>query len=458
MTSSRPPSSWLQVDETRYVRPLDALETLLSSVYINPLHPGFRTQDIVTSIRIRTSMSNGMLLQHARRAWEQMRHLHPMIAAEYDEKQQQYVYQSPISRREVEEWLEQSFIVDSGCFHHPARGHDYGRVPASDRPVLYYFQGEGRFVLRCPHIHADGTATGILLKDFLSELTTPRELEAGAFGDEIRNLPPGAIEAARIQVPSVTTEDTRLSSREMHIPTSGETLSPKPGRLQVLAFSETGTATILQRGRQTGLGLTALVHTALLKACKAMTRADSPPQDTHTSLTGFNLRDRCDPSLPDAIGARAFAPRASMWPYQVRVGDYWETAQALKVEYRSLAQSKDRILEASVPCLRKFLPAWLEKEPPFFASFIGDLSLLFGRSSGSLQVEEAWITLIPMTAMMYLVVQTFRGRLAVRLSYNEAYWRDEQVAEFLGRVKGELDRHVLTEGAVGVYRANGQTL
>lgn len=443
----RATAGWRQISKNRYARPLDALETVLNSGYSNPLHPGFATHDMITSVRAQTSLSTDMLIDHARSAWEQMRQIHPMIAAECDG--QQYTYQSPTSRREVEGWLDRSFVVTSGSFHKPGRVYnDYSILSPSDKPVLYYFRGESRFVLRCPHVHADGASTCILLNDFLAELAClceGRQSASRPFGDEVHNLPVGAVEAAGIQQPTATGSGhspVHISDHDLRMSTLGDVSDPKPGRVQVLQFSESETTQILHRGRETGLGLTTLVHTALLQACKNM--RVSPSQDMHTSVTGFNLRDRCNPSLPDSIGGKAFASRVVVWPYQVRVGDYWDTAAALKGEYRNLAQNKDQIIGKSIDCLREFLPSLLKDEPPFFASFIGDLSPFWSARYGPLQVNEAWITLIPMTAMMYLVVQTFNGRLAIRLSYNEAYRSDEQVAEFLERVRGELDRRVLS--------------
>ncbi|OJI83135.1 hypothetical protein ASPTUDRAFT_44470 [Aspergillus tubingensis CBS 134.48] len=449
MTIPHPTTSWRQIGQNRYSRPLDALETTLNSVYSNPQHPGFPTHDMITSVRLQTFTSSSDFLQHARSAWEQMRHIHPMIAAECDG--QQYSYQSPVNRQEVEEWLNRSFIVSPGHFHSPESVYnDYSKVPVSGIPVLYCFREEHRLVLRCPHVYTDGRSTCFLLNEFLAELariSEGQEPPRKSFGDEVRNLPLGAVDAAKIQQPTATDvshSPVHFTGQEMKMPTLGNPLTPKPGRVQVLQLSDCETTQILHRGRETGLGLTALVHAALLQACKDM--RECPSQDIHTSVTGFNLRDRCDPSLPDSVGEEAFASRVSLWPYQVRVGDFWDTAAALKGEYRNLAQNKDRLITESISCLNEFLPSLLQDEPPFFASFIGDITPLWESSYGSLRVEEAWIALIPMTAMMYLVVQTFQGRLAVRLSYNEAYRSDKQVAEFLGRVRGELNCHVLQRG------------
>ncbi|KAL4961057.1 uncharacterized protein BDV14DRAFT_204059 [Aspergillus stella-maris] len=234
---------------------------------------------------------------------------------------------------------------------------------------------------------------------------TPGRPPEGA-GRGARELPLRR-EAARIQR-SVGNDDInfpiRPSSQELGIPILSKASTPKPGRLQGLQFSESKTAKIRQQGRETGLGLTALIYAVLLQACNSMTV--SAHQDIHTS----------------------------------------NTAIAQKGKYRNIAEIKDKIEGESISCLQDSLPLLLGKEPPFFASFIGDISPLFGSTYGPLELTEAWIALIPMTPIMYLVVQTFQEQLAVRLSYNEAYWSDEQVAVFLGKIKKELDHQVLRKG------------
>lgn len=456
-------SSWQKIGPRQYRRPLDAIERSLNQAYEDFAPPGFRSQDVLTTARIALDSTNGTspssIEELARRAWARVSCLHPAVASSFHGDS--FIYSVPENEDDIQEWLDRSFVVkeqlsaDSGFITASSSSsyQDCAVVPPASQPALYFFRRDNTFALRCPHIYTDGTGTLYLLQDFLTELSSLLGGDkAGqaqlAEVEIIKNLPQSTMETAKI--PKVSTAemqsllprvDLNVDQEAIQLPKADISPSsdPGPGRLQSLRFSVEDTGKIIQIGKQTGMGFTALVQAAILHAGQQLSGNRAIARKTHTTLTGFKIRDRCLMEHPNA-GQRAFITRASLWPFHVHMGaGILETAANLKAEYATLAAKKDAILAASVPFMQDMLPVLAQKmDASFFAAFPGDLTSVIPRQYGCIQLQELSLCLITTTPMMLVVVQSFDGRMEVKFSYSAASRKDEEVDRFLQLIRSGL--------------------
>ncbi|KAF3401647.1 hypothetical protein F1880_009973 [Penicillium rolfsii] len=446
------------------MRPLDAIERSLNQVYGDFSPPELRSQDILTTAQIEVDSierTNPASLEAlVRRAWAQISRLHPAVASSFHDDR--FVYTVPKSENAIQEWVTRSFVAKDQFFDDfgststssSASYQDLGVVPPGPQPILYYFRREKVFALRCPHIYTDGTGTLYLLEDFLTELSSLLEGSNGITqaqlmdSEIIQNLPQSTVDAAKIATVSkaemqslLPRLDRYLDQEAIQLPRVERSSSvvSGSGRLQSFRLSAEDTANIVRTGKIKGVGFTSLVQAAILHAGRNLSESQPTAVKTHTTVTGFKIRDRCDRQPPNA-GQRAFITRASLWPFHVELGDeILDTARNLKAEYATLATNKDAILAASLPFMQGSLPGLAEKmDASFFAAFPGDLTTVIPRDYGRVRLRRLGLCLITTTPMMLVVVQTFEGRMEVRLTYSPVSRKDDEVDRFLQHVKSAL--------------------
>ncbi|OKO93025.1 hypothetical protein PENSUB_1054, partial [Penicillium subrubescens] len=421
----------------------------------DPARPESRSLDIVASVGMETIHNDANnILETIKKAWIRLRYLHPSLATEVGQKE--FRYMALKSKEDIENWLEKTFIVKECDSHAEVQGcQDLSIAPAAQSPVLYYFPGKKRLILRMDHMHGDGQAVVNMLQDLFTEI---QRLNLGGgivnepWGAEVHNLASSAFDAAGI----TTLEDSwssnlvsslpqpRAEGEAFEIPSFNNTHPPGAGKTQSLDFSENETSELLDQAQKQNLGITAFVHAALLHAGKRI----SPNSESmvHSTVLIFSFRERCTDSPPNA-NARAAALRIGFWPIQVSMSDdFQRTALHIKHEYKSLAHRKSAALITMVPYLQKCASALSQEYfKAILPSFIGNLSKVFPKSYGSFKVRDFWMAAVPTDERIYLGIQTFGNKLSIRACYNQTYHTDEQIANYLLQIRQEMYAGLTTD-------------
>ncbi|OOF90256.1 hypothetical protein ASPCADRAFT_519347 [Aspergillus carbonarius ITEM 5010] len=425
------------------IRRIQAVKTGPRAIPIQSHIPSHHTG---ISASIETTRPPQEVVEMAKNAWIRLRYLHPALAAEAS--QTEFRYLALENKLQLKEWLDETFVVKDWDPSMETRGcEDFSITPMRDKPMLYYFPSEKRFVLRTNHMHADGKAAVALFQDFFAEMArlgSGGEVINEPLGAEVQNLASSAFDLVGI-TPLGQDRSNLLSclpepqadDEAFEIPSTNFTLDPGAGKTQSADFSREQTQEFLNRAKNMHLGITSFVHAAILHAAKII----SPETDnrTHSTVLIFNFRERCFGQPPNAT-SRGAALRIGFWPVQVQISDeFLSTAFRIKREYNSLAEHKSAVLAAMVPYLQKSVSV-LSKTyfKGILPSFIGNMSNSFPETYGFFKVEKFWMVAVPTDERIYLGIQTFQDRLSVRACYNQSYHSDEQVAEYLKQIKKEI--------------------
>ncbi|PYI10780.1 hypothetical protein BO78DRAFT_393755 [Aspergillus sclerotiicarbonarius CBS 121057] len=440
---------WDKVNETHYTRSFDPFEQTFSALCYDPDRPKFRSIDTFSSASIETRRQPQEVVEMAQNAWIRLRYLHPALAAEVSPNGFRYIALE--NKLQLKEWLDETFVVKDWDPSMETQGcEDFSIAPIREKPIMYYFPSEQRFVLRTNHMHADAHAAVGLFQDFFAEMA---RLGSGGdvihepLGAEVQNLASSAFDLAGVTSSSNLLScfpEPRADDEAFEIPSTNNTLDPGAGKTQSADFTAEQTQELISRAKTMRLGITSFVHAAILHASKKI----SPETDhrTHSTFLIFNFRERCCGQPPNATH-RAAALRIGFWPVQVKMSDEsLGTAFRLKHEYNSLTEHKLAVLAAMVPCLQRSASV-IPKEyfQGIMPSFFGDLSKSFPETYDSFKVQKFWMVGVPTNERIYLGIQTFRNRLSVRACYNQSYHSDKQVAEYLKQIKKEIYKSALAD-------------
>ncbi|KAJ6118247.1 hypothetical protein N7471_013714 [Penicillium samsonianum] len=439
---------WKEVNNGQYIRPFDSFEQMFSFFCHDPARPESRSLDIVASVGMETLNNDANTnLETIKKAWIRLRYLHPTLATEVGQKEFRYM---PLkSQADIDNWLAKTFIVKEWDSHTEVQGcQDLGIAPAAQSPVLYYFPGKQKLILRMDHMHGDGQAVVNLLQDLFTEI---QRLNSGGktvnepWGAEVHNLASGAFDAAGITALEDSWSSNLISSlpqpqadgEAFEIPSIYNKHPPGAGKTQSLEFSENETSELLDQAKKMNLGITAFLHAALLHAGKRI----SPSSDSmvHSTVLTFSFRERCTDSPPNA-NSRAAALRIGFWPIQVPMSDEFQrTALRIKNGYEALAHRKSAALITMVPYLQKSASVLSQEYfKGILPSFIGNISKAFPKTYGSFKIRDFWMAAVPTDERIYLGIQTFGNRLSIRACYNQTYHTDEQIANYLLHVRKEM--------------------
>ncbi|EAW08587.1 uncharacterized protein ACLA_033230 [Aspergillus clavatus NRRL 1] len=395
-------------------------------------------------MRLETDKAPEEVVALAKRAWIQMRYMHPALTVTADLRG--FTYCPPHNQLEVDEWANKTFIVqESDSSMGDEDFQSFAGAPATEQATLYHFPKENRFILRSNHMLTDGHGVAMFFRDFLNEmarLESESEIIREPLDKEAQCLPCGIFECISAFSPHGTSTFSRprLQPHEeaVIIPSKNSESDPGPGRAQFLKFSQQQTKEILAITKDSGLKLTAFLHAAIIHAGTKMTPCS--PGTKHSTNIIFNLQKVCHGGPPNAE-SRASMLRIGFWPVQVQIEDnVYQTAARLKPEYSLIANQKEAVVAAMVPRLHQLtsVVGIRASYQGILPSFIGDISSMLLGIYGSFKTREIWMVALPLDERVYLGIQTFDGRLSIRAAYNETYHDDSQVAEFLEKIKQEI--------------------
>jgi NRPS condensation-like uncharacterized protein len=325
-----------------------------------------------------------------------------------------------------------------------------------DLPSLHYLPASSELVLLIQHWRTDGLGACMLL-DRLFEImakasTYPNAMEQ--FDPEIRS--PSLESAAGASL--VDDADLKAYARKyidnFHmkavnaggLPFRGDAQTP-PSRAthNDLEFSTDLTRDIVSVCKNHQISVSAAIHAALARTVFSYL-AEPDCQAGYTTIMAINMR----PHLPPPYNSKTHACQtyvASITPTVDYSHSFLEAARCLTFDYRNwwnekFMRSLSWIYKYHLAKLSALRPVTTVPAKPPSGVTLSSLGVVEKHLSGdygpNFSVEKFRFGVSMMTRQMILYAWTFKGRLTLSLSYNEAYYSEEMVKGVISRVASSL--------------------
>ncbi|PYH96570.1 hypothetical protein BO71DRAFT_320590 [Aspergillus ellipticus CBS 707.79] len=441
--------SWTQVSERRWERPANGMEGFFAVMEntSSTVCEGRRQFTICSRLKVDLQIPASEVEDALRYAWKQVRYEQPQIAVTSEGFNK--VYEVP-DEAALQSWLDTTFIVSD-----ESDGDAIGDAAKPiAQPTLYYLPKASQLVLRASHSVIDGVGTVLLWHTYLTALNNPTPNLV--FGEEATRLPPPLEKA--LGHPDVLPAETMAKGVQI----VGEAVSQMPGigpvnrigtvpagptQRREFEFSEQTTEAIVQACKKNGYSVSAAMHAAF--AMTVVKHAD-PAQLTETSkyvtVNNFNLRSHLQE--PYNSSQYAAAVYYSIWPLVLdRPENFPEVVRAIDEKYTTSFNSSPENL-ALCGAVTKGLHE-IVKTPEFWAappsrdalvSSLGVIERYLQQSYASADNSKRVIvqdfklgTEIVLGHSMFFFY-TFRSKLQMVFSFNEAYESESAVQAYLEEV------------------------
>jgi hypothetical protein len=429
---------WKQASPTLLQRNIDSLEAfhVISGSHDAPNNR--RRLDLTISAKLQEGRFTAY---QAREAWVALRRSHPAMASVIQGPRRIY---RRMNQNEQDDWLNETFItIEGDRALTPELLHQF---KATSRPTMFFLHHTCTLALRTPHFTMDGLGAFYLLSDFLSELGRTKAVERDVYLTErTSDLAPCLEEATQSTFPSIR-QLLRLWKIRRDWLRSYPSIGIKPDRecsslissWKDLQFSMSETSSIIRRTKQSGLSLTHTVHAALIMGARE--HGSYPDCSNYTNVIVMDMRGRAadTPTFRRNIASAHHA----IWPYSLSVtGDLLSLAGKLKQIYVAAARDSD-ILSLAGPIFvegMRMMPtsSHIFHSSPFISS-IGKLDGVVAPRYGSMLVEDVSIMAETCHADMVVIIWSFKGKLTVRVNYNEGKYTTGNIDRYLQLTKKAL--------------------
>jgi hypothetical protein len=444
---------WTQTCPTTYERALDDFEKFFAFIgVVGQGRPDKQNWHTTAAIKVETRRED--FVGDVNEAWKALRYDYPCLSAVIQDNH--WVYHAA-NRQELSSWLEETFHVHD--VERSARQLFPFETNPSQRAVLHVLPRTQELVLQAPHTHVDGIGMATFLHQMLRFLVAPSPVEV-AFGNEGANLmPPLCITA---QVPKYTPSQKQAWDSNLHnfisqFPTvrvRNENAGARAtkAKVQWLTFTLEETTRIATKSKALGFSVTAAAQAAISLAARIHGQVANT---THATFAIYNAREYIDPSLyphSKLVGPHVFSMPAV---FPIIPDSFVETARLARqvfVDYK-----KDDLLRTVSPFWATDIPSALSASLPPDMPVAADLQLssvgiidkyldTIYRSSGQesgegrpqIEVQDFWISLDMLSPNVAVEMWTFRGKLVIELTYNEAFHREESITLLLGLIQEQL--------------------
>lgn len=410
--------------------------------------------NLVSTITPYGSLAKDDIAPSLRRGWAHLRFRQPMIAATCSDNR--VTYTVPNTAAAFEEWMQQSFFVlpdVSSSAELTARNE-------KNHCQLYYIPKSNEVLLFTTHWQLDGVGT-VLILGFLLQLAFDPNLGDPAalqWGEEATRFNPTVQDVIPAQGPMTATQEAELQKLQLSwqltlgselagIPYQGDATTPPnlPVFLSPLTLTPETTTKIIEACKQRRCTVTSAVHASLSVALFAH-QLESHRGRKHGSLIEYNMRR----FLPEKYQTPEFAvvPYLTGWGIQVPPGEDWEGYCRIYQSHYSRGLTQDHFIARRELMVRILtpLPDWVPNpNDPASGVILESLGVLdkwiqptYGSPERGCVVHTVTpgIDLFDRTSAIY--VSTFRGRLSLNPTYNQAYHSSEQMMEFVKSVADVL--------------------
>ena len=442
--------SWKETSPGRFERPFDSIERFfLALARANgKLEREHWSISIFAQFEMKTSLDDtASALKHA---WKTMRYDHPQLACvAFGETK---VYEVP-NNAALEAWLDETFVV----VPEPITKEE---LLASFRPSalakLHYLPYKSEIIIHTSHWRIDLVGALSLLQNLFIAIAEPRQVQ---FGDEGKNLSPGRDEAANynsfynVKLPKLVKE-REISAADLvmqligNLPSIGlpaQNLQGTPGgtRRSELVLETGTTSAIVSACKKRGLTVTTALHAALIVALQQVAAAPHSSSSKYTSWGIFNVRPWLNiPSNDPAIHPAAV--HIVGLPLTLHPSTYASLALRLKQYYKQrLPPSADsHIAGSDLVSYTNQMADIVGQPPPVdqpvpsepMLSSMGVVDSYLKPKFGGIQVKDFWVGVETITPQVTCHLWTWQGKMTLSAYYNDTFYDDGFMQEFLKRV------------------------
>ncbi|KAJ5549647.1 hypothetical protein N7513_006881 [Penicillium frequentans] len=442
----------VQTKPGQYERPFDTLETFHRTIAAigDCFQDGSEHYFVVSPVRIRNKPDVNDLKQ----AWKALRHLHPRIAMSVDETGTSCRYTVPTSDA-LDQWLNETFIV------HPEEEIDvisreklHLRLPVSPFFKLHWLPASQELLFRSPHWYVDGLGMMMIQDAYLSILSSPAQ-HVVFDGSEISRIPPTMDDLIAPDF-EITEEAKKALEAELQVALSGPevavliealpSVEPRHTLRASRKFSKEETAQITTAFKQRGLKFAGAVQSALLLVAA---RHSAPANGRLLYMSIFNIRKYLATPWNGTAGASGIYHTARLHSFNMENGK----------DYHSISQIQSSFYAESIERTFGFMPLHIQNytsmiDVPADVANVGSFTARAGMSSlgvvddhlqnryeGSrytIEIDDWWIGTQCLNKELQGHVWTRDGQLHMAIHYNEAFWKNDDVEQFIDEWKSIL--------------------
>ncbi|KAK3376227.1 hypothetical protein B0T24DRAFT_699523 [Lasiosphaeria ovina] len=448
--------AWKSISVSHWQRPLGENERMIKWIGDRAL-PAGREHWSVTAVGTFTvssgsePLTSAELASRLRQAWALLRFQHPSIAAVAGPDTLDYFVPDAVA---LTQWTDETLTV-------LATDKSASDVIACLKPSPYatgYFLPQtSQFVLHTSHWRTDGYGILHLLNAFFGAVaSSDTDTTTLAWGDETARLAPTIEHVLGLPAQptaAITAETAACLATGRHIansvglpPKATATANTKPSGTRSVRHSIPAdtTSALLAACRAHNMLPLAAAHAALAAA----NLATSPDGTHYTSTMRFSLRAHLPPPYDGAAGAAGLYTGG----YMARA-DRGEPWAALAAMFDGLYRAgvSDGFVQArreyAVQALRVVSemsqgagPARSEVDMSSVEGVDGIVAARHGSKEVCVEVRDVSLGVECLAREAYLFYWIFRGKMEFNLVYNEAFYEELFMEEFLDVLVGELKK------------------
>ncbi|KAI1399384.1 hypothetical protein F4819DRAFT_510194 [Hypoxylon fuscum] len=418
-----------------FEQPYGFQEQLYSKIAVPPGERGLFLIGTYVSFKYTGTLRD--LIPVFQKAWIQMRHQFPALAALTTEKGK--IYHSP-NQYELEEWAKETFKVQR-----QKNGAELFRdLTKTTYATLHYLPEFNELFLQSEHHHLDGRGVMHFWDEFFEAILRPKDV---VFGIEFERLPPRSDDLLALNE-KVVGRGKDLAASLLQPLSSGEPISMPVANINAspsrnfsleLKFSVRDTTAIIQACKKRNFTLTAVWHAAMALATQEIQKsAGGSPGTKFMGFSNFNLRGY----FPKSNDTHAYtvSNHHTVLPVVVEPDgkSFDEIASQLTKFYRTgLSQPAD-IWCALKPMIEEVTPLFTSGDmtdtTPAVSS-LGNIEPYIKRKYGSdWEIEDVWFGDTVTGPWIEGFLWAWRNRLVLCSCYNSGFYTPRDVEAFQEKV------------------------
>ena len=442
-------SCWEEKEPGRFERPFDSIELFFVTLMRATAPIKREHWSLNIAAHFQSQLSYEEILHRLKNAWVTMRYDHPEIAsrAEGDTK----VYKVPDALA-LDAWLQETFIVTTDT----ATVDDIvACVEPQSLATMYFLPHSWEILLHTSHWRMDGNGSLSFLNNFFEAVGKPRSVN---FGDEGKNLSPSRDQAASFSTAGTGSDENQIKRAvsemisnltdnlpSMGLPINSQTAMPQGTRRLEQQSNTEITSKIVSACKELDLSVSMAVHSALIQATQQLA-SDAHSASKYASYVIFSLR----PGLPSPFNDPAtYATSVYIMglPLVISPSTFAQNIVQLRDFYkRPLPPSPASTL---APLVIPYTNSMIEltKQPPNpdvvpatepTLSSLGIIDRWLDSVHGDVEIVRLALSVEMDTMQITCHLMTWRGKMVLSACYNEAFYEEQFVQDFLARTHAIL--------------------
>ena len=440
--------SWRESSPAIWARGLDATEAHF--IGMGATTKTYGREFGLLSVIMKVDFGGSDPVTATRDAWLSVRYHYPLMASSVEGFERIY---HTASDEELKSWLEETFITHAASGPYQSAEQLRKDLRPVKRAQLHVLPHCHELLVHIGHDVLDGQAMLFLVDTLLHELCSPTSNIN--FGTEAANLPPPLCLAAN--VPTATDSQKAQVKNSLNdwfaalpwLSIKAINTDQPPGntkaKRQKLTKTETKAMIIAAKAK----GFT---PTHVIEAATILALAELDPNSHNKSYGScgiFSLRQECKPKWRHSV-----VPYLHIYPLVIKPTTFVDTASQLKTYYDSHRANKQNLLSLVEPMYRAFSSMSSTPPPPgsnqmISMSSIGRLEPVLQSVHGKVKLEDLWLMYETPNAAVNSFLWTRQDQLSWQVVYNEVYYREETIAEWI-----ETTKRILFEG-LGLSESRG---